>query len=269
MKVELENCELWCGDCLDVLKDLQDRSVDLTVTSPPYDKLRTFNGCFDFNFNNIAKELFRATKDGGVVVWIVNDATINHNETGTSFKQALYFKEIGFNLHDTMIWQKANPMPRIQNNLRYIPSFDYMFVLSKGKPGIVNLIKEPCVQKQRYHSNTSWGREKNGTRKRGSNARLTKNFKPKNNVWIFHVGGKTINHPAIFPEKLAMDHVVSWSNPGDIICDPMMGSGTTAIACHKLGRKFIGCELDPDYFKVAVKRIRDCQKQLKLELGEA
>lgn len=251
------------------MQKLPNESIDLTVTSPPYDKLRIFRGKFAFDFIGLAKELLRVTKNGGVVVWVVNDATINGNETGTSFKHALYFKEIGFNLHDTMIWQKANPMPRIQNNLRYIPSFDYMFVLAKGKPKTVNLIKELCVQKQQYHSNASWGREKNGNRKRGSNARSTKEFKPKNNIWSFHVGGKTSDHPAVFPIKLAKDHIISWSNKKDLILDPFMGSGTTGVACHNLNRNFVGIELDKDYFAIAKKSIEDAQRQQRLFVPES
>lgn len=252
------------GDCLEHMKTMPDKSVDLTVTSPPYDKLRLFNRNFAFDFPNTAKELFRITKDGGVVVWVVNDATVEGTETGTSFKQALYFKEIGFNLHDTMIFQKANPMPRTFNNLRYTPSFDFMFVLSKDKPKTVNLIKEPCIQKQLYTSNNSWGREKNGELKKGSKIRQTSKTKNKNNVWVFKVGSKTIDHPAVFPESLAKDHIVSWSNKNDLILDPFMGSGTTGIACYNLNRRFIGIELDPGYFQVAKKRIENAMKQQRL-----
>jgi DNA modification methylase len=117
-----------CGDCLEVMKKIPDGSVDLVLTSPPYDNLRTYNG-YNFDFEGIAKELHRVTKDGGVIVWVVGDATIKGSETGTSFKQALYFKEIGFNLHDTMIYHKNNYPPLTHN--RYEQCFEYMFVFSK------------------------------------------------------------------------------------------------------------------------------------------
>lgn len=256
------------GDCLKHMKTMPAKSVDLTVTSPPYDNLRTFNGTFDFDFNNIAKELFRVTKDGGVVVWIVNDATINCNETGTSFKQVLYFKIIGFNLHDTMIWQKANPMPGVHNNVRYTASFDYMFVLSKGKPKTIFLIEEPCLRKEVYSFNTSWGRKKDGSSKKGQKPRRTNKTKPKNNIWVFGVGGLTTKHPAVFPEKLAKDHIVSWSNENDLVLDPFMGSGTTGVACHNLNRAFIGIELDKEYFAIAKKKIEGAQKQQRLFVPE-
>lgn len=252
------------GDCLIEMAKLPDKSVDLTVTSPPYDKLRTFNDCFVFDFHPIAKELLRVTKDGGVLVWIINDETVNCSETGTSFKQALYFKKIGFNLHDTMIWQKTNPMPRTHNKVRYTASFDYMFVLSKGKPKTVNLIRETCIQKQAYTSNTSWGREKNGTFKKGNNLSRTNETKIKKNIWGFAVGNKTINHPAVFPEKLAKDHIITWSNKNELVLDPFSGSGTVGIACHNLDRNFIGIELNKEYFDIATKRINDAHKQQRL-----
>ena len=123
------------GDCLELLKDIPDGSVDLTVTSPPYDNLRTYNGNNDQwsadVWQKVIAELYRVTKDGGVVVWVVGDATIKGSETGTSFRQALYFKEIGFNLHDTMIYQKNNPMPYKHN--RYLPCFEYRTCIGHRK----------------------------------------------------------------------------------------------------------------------------------------
>lgn len=259
----MNNIELIHDNCLNYMKNMEDESIDLTVTSPPYDNLRDFNGCSVFDFNNTAKQLFRITKNGGVVVWIVNDATINGDETGTSFKQALYFKKIGFNLHDTMIWQKANPIPR-KDAFRYMPSFDYMFVFSKGKPKTVNLITELCVQKQNYNYQTSWGRNKDGKLKKSKGKGVTGSTKPKYNIWTTRVGGIKVDHPAVFPEKIARDHIVSWSNEGDIIFDPFLGSGTTGILCYELNRNFIGVEIAENYFYLAKKRIKSAQKQLKL-----
>ena len=133
------------GDCLEVMKSIPDKSIDMVLTSPPYDNLRDYKG-YTFNFEGIAQEIYRVLKDGGVCVWIVGDATIKGSETGTSFRQALYFKEIGFNLHDTMIWYKTNPMPYIKKNC-YTPCFEYMFVFSKGKPNTFNPIMIECKTK--------------------------------------------------------------------------------------------------------------------------
>jgi len=235
-----------CGDCLDVMKDIPDNSIDLTVTSPPYDNLRTYNG-YTFDFEGIAKELYRITKDGGVVVWVVGDATINGSETGTSFKQALYFKEIGFNLHDTMIYAKQNPVPYHHN--RYNPQFEYMFILSKGVPKTFNPIQEKTkgfkTGKYRYPDGSL----------KVANTPIIKETKMLNNIWYYVVGGKGNNHPASFPEKLAEDHIISWSNEGDTILDPMAGSGTTLKMAKKNNRNYIGIEISPEYIDIINKRL--------------
>lgn len=247
------------GDCLALLKDIPDNSIDLTVTSPPYDNLRSYNDnisqwCFE-KFQNIAKELYRVTKQGGVVVWIVNDSTIDGSETGSSFRQALFFKECGFNLHDTMIWQKISPF---QHKNRYIQCFEYMFVFSKGKPKTANLI---CDRKNKWAGTQIHGTERqaDGQTKALSTVQKSKKVKEygaRYNIWDIapNKANKT-GHPAVFPEQLASDHIISWSNPGDTILDPFMGSGTTGMACVNTDRNFIGMELDPQYFEIAKERI--------------
>lgn len=245
-------------DCLDGLRNLPDNFVDLTVTSPPYDNLRTYNG-YTFDFESIAKELYRVTKQGGVVVWVVGDATVKGSETGTSFKQALYFKEVGFNLHDTMIYAKSNPMP-VKSN-RYNPNFEYMFVFSKGKPLKVNLIVEPS--KRNGDKNSSTHRTISGELKNAhSRGKSINENKVKNNVWVYAIGrgGTTsdigaFQHPAIFPEKLANDHIISWSNENDVVLDPFMGSGTTAKMALLNRRNFIGFEISKEYCDIANERI--------------
>jgi DNA modification methylase len=252
------------GDCLKLMKELPDKSVDLTVTSPPYDNLRTYNGNIEQwsfeKFKAIAKELYRVTADGGVVVWIVADATIKGNETGTSFRQALYFKECGFNLHDTMIWQKCSPF---QHKNRYIQAFEYMFVFSKGVRKSANLI---CDRKNKYAGcvvggggMTSDGKKfKSSGRKTG---RKVKEYGARFNIWnITPARTNNTNHPAVFPEQLAQDHILSWSNEGDVVLDPFMGSGTTAKMALLNNRHYIGFELDPEYFEIAQKRIEEAKK---------
>jgi site-specific DNA-methyltransferase (adenine-specific) len=247
----LELNKIYNMDCVQGMKLLDDCSVDLTVTSPPYDNLRTYKG-FEWDFKATAKELYRVTKQGGVVVWIVGDATVKGSETGTSFKQALYFKEIGFNLHDTMIWFKPNCFNFGSNNC-YKQSFEYMFVFSKGKPKAINLIKDI--------PNASAGKVMKGGRKHSDGSRdIVPNFvgseyKRRFNVWSINVSAKTYGHPAIFPEQLAKDHIVSWSNEGDVVLDPFLGSGTTAKMALLNNRNFIGFELNPEYCKIAEKRI--------------
>lgn len=249
------------GDCFEIMKTFKNESIDLTITSPPYDNLRTYNG-YSFDFENIAKELYRITKDGGVVVWIVGDATINGSETGTSFKQALYFKQIGFNLHDTMIYEKN--MLTFPEKTRYYQCFEYMFVFSKGKPKTINLI---CDKKNKHYGEKVSGgyRDIDGSIKQKSGYKKQKTIKEwgiRNNIWKYEVGyNKTTkdkiayNHPAIFPEKLAEDHILSWSNEGEIVLDCFMGSGTTGKMALLNNRQFIGIEISKEYFEIAKKRI--------------
>ena len=243
------------------MKQIPDGSVDLTVTSPPYDNLRTYNGNIDQwnfeKFQGIAKELYRVTADGGVVVWIVADATIKGSETGTSFRQALYFKECGFNLHDTMIWKKTNPIPLTHN--RYEQHFEYMFVFSKGSPKTFNPIKIPCATKGRI-KNWNWKRsnKEEGSAVRNRNeVTVTKSEKIKGNVWEMPVSNTKYNHPATFPEQLANDHIISWSNEGDLVYDPFMGSGTTAKMAIINKRNWIGSEISKEYCEIAEKRINE------------
>ena len=258
------------GDCLDLMGDIPDGSVDLTVTSPPYDNLRTYNNKLVWNwdiFTGIADHLFRVTKQGGVVVWVVGDATIDGSETGTSFKQALYFKNVGFNLHDTMVWKK-NPLPL--NHNRYEQNIEYMFVLSKGKVSTFNGIRKSCVCFGRGYPGGSTRQGGDDSRKHNTQ-RDIKPDKLIGNVWEIDTGYMRATkdriaylHPAIFPEQLAHDHIISWSNEGDTVLDPMMGSGTTGKMAKLLNRRFIGIEKDPEYFKIASERIEMETQQLKL-----
>lgn len=242
------------GDCLEVMKSIEDSFIDLTVTSPPYDNLRMYKG-YTFNFEKIAKELYRITKQGGVVVWVVGDATIKGSETGTSFKQALYFKDIvGFNLHDTMIYRKVNPIPLTHN--RYEQGFEYMFVFSKGKLKTFNPIMVDCKTKGKDKKGRTFYQKADGILKKGHKNGPVKDKKQKNNVWdISTYSGRYGGHPAVFPERLAEDHIISWSNEGDLVLDPMAGSGTTLKMAKKNNRKYIGIEISSEYCEIINKRL--------------
>ena len=254
---------------LETMAKMPDCFVDLTVTSPPYDGLRTYNG-YSFPFEDIAKELFRITKDGGVLVWVVGDATVKGTETGTSFKQALYLKECGFNLFDTMIYAKP-PRGAVGNNKTYWQTFEYMFIFSKGNPKTINLI---CDRKNKESRDGD-----NGT-KRLENGELLKvkrggysEYGRRTNIWEYGIGkGQStkddfaFKHPAIFPEQLAQDHILSWSNVGDIVLDIFMGSNTTGKMSILNGRKFIGIELDENYYDISCKRIEDAINEKKQSL---
>lgn len=261
--------QLYQGDCLEVMKTLPDKSVDCIVTSPPYDNLRTYNGNLIWNFNifcKVAYELYRILKDGGVIVWIVADATINGSETGTSFRQALYFKEIGFNIHDTMIWSKPTFTDTGSLKTRYGNTFEYMFIFSKGKIKTFNPIKD---RKNKRFGDKKHGtiRQKNGTTKKQSSlGKIIQEYGQRFNVWNLPTCQSNIErkHPAQFPVNLVKDHIISWTNENDVILDPFMGSGTTGVACKHLNRNFIGIEIDQNYFEIAKNRIENEPTQLTL-----
>ncbi len=258
MKIELIH-----GDCLEEMKKIPDGSIDLVVTSPPYDNLRTYNGNNVFwgerVWKLVVQELFRVLKLVGIVIWIVGDATINGSKSGSSFKQALYAIDCGFNLHDTMIWNKGCFSSVGSLSTRYAPVFEYMFVFTKGKIKTFNPIKD--------RKNKSFGTLINGTiRKRdgtikdmsGKGEKIIREYGQRFNIWeqCPHRQSGIGKHPAPFPERLAQDHIISWSNDGDTILDPFMGSGTTGVACKNLNRNFIGIELDKGYFDIAQERIQ-------------
>jgi site-specific DNA-methyltransferase (adenine-specific) len=251
------------------LSKLTENVIDMTITSPPYDGIRKYNG-FVFDLDTLSKELYRTTKEGGVVVWIVNDQVVNGSETGTSFKQALNFMENGFNLHDTMIYQKnSSTYPASRKSNRYTQIFEYMFVFSKGKPKTHNLI---CDKPNKWAGHTNWGKN---TKRIGDNEQLIEiekikpvpDFSPRNNIWTYNNGGGfassdkiAYQHPAIFPEKLVEDHLITWSNEGDLVYDPFMGSGTTAKVCIKLNRNYLGSEISEDYINICNQRIESMTK---------
>lgn len=245
---------------LETMAKMPDCFVDLTVTSPPYDGLRTYNG-YSFPFEEIAKELYRITKQGGVVVWIVGDATIKGSESGASFKQALYFKEIGFNLHDTMIWKKPNPVPT--QSTRYQQAFEYMFVLSKGKLKTFNPIK---VKSKFGGTKVKKHRAVKGSHNYNNEGVYeVANMKMIDNAWEIANTKNDSKHPAIFPEQLANDHILSWSNEGDLVYDPFMGSGTTAKMCILNNRNWIGSEISSEYCNIIEERIKKAWEEKRKE----
>lgn len=253
---ELNKPWLMQGDCLERLIGVSDGQIDLTVTSPPYDNLRVYNGNNDewgeHKWKELLVELFRVTKDGGVVVWVVSDATIKGSESSSSFKQALFAIKCGFRLHDTMIWNKPSTPPTQHN--RYQQKFEYMFIFSKGKPNTFNPLREKSKTAGRIrksHRSMEGNHELNG-----EGTYKTADTKIIGNVWEINIcSERGIKHPAKFPVELAEKHIETWSNKGDIVLDPFMGSGSTGVACKNINRDFIGIELDENYFNIAKDRI--------------
>ena len=259
--------------CIDGMTSMDADSVDLVVTSPPYDNLREYNKSSVWNFDifkEVAKQLSRVLKAGGVIMWNVNDSTIGGSETGSSFRQALYFKDdCGLRLHDTMFYgKKHTTYPAGKNSVRYTNILEYVFILSKGKPKSVNIIMDK-PNKTFGLDRTPFGdryveRLKDGTINTRDKERLpAKEFGARYNIWWYgngyNVGQRSTGqnnkaaykHPATMPEGLARDHIISWSNEGDVVMDPFAGSGTTYRMCRELNRKYIGFEIDAEYCKLA------------------
>ena len=270
--INIGDCQLMFGDCLERMKELPDESVDLTVTSPPYDCLRSYNNNIDKSWTNkkwepIIKELYRVTRNGGIVVWVVGDATVKGSETGTSFRQALSFISNGFSLHDTMIYKKnSSTFPASKNSKRYTQIFEYMFVFCKGK--IRNDINLLIDKPNKWKGHTNWGKmysyNKDGKKIKAKGINPVPEFSIRNNIWEYSTSmNEKTGHPAVFPERLAQDHILSWSNIGDVVLDIFMGSNTTGKMSILNGRKFIGIELDEKYYDISCKRIKDAINEKK------
>lgn len=253
------------GDNVKIMKKMPDNSVDLVITSPPYDDLRDYENKIDWNYNTfkkVAKQLYRIIKEGGVVVWVIGDKTENGNKSLTSFKHALYFQEIGFNVYDVIIYEKSGSGP--PHPKRYFNSYEYMFILCKGKPKTVNLLrdkKNSCGGMTTFAEITR--REKDGTLT-NKGKKIINEYGVRTNIWRYNNGKGfsskdkiAYEHPAIFPEKLVEDHILSWSSPGDIVLDPFGGSGTTAKVSLEQNRKWIYIEKVKKYYDVAKTRINN------------
>lgn len=256
------------SDFITEANKIPNNTIDLTVTSPPYDDIRSYNDKvktkdgekYSFNFDGIVDELYRITKDGGVVVWVVGDQVKNGGETGNSFRQALSFISRGFLLYDTMIYMKNGaPFPEKR---RYSQVFEYMFVFSKGKPKTVNILKD---KKNKWAGHSNFGkrvmRTKDGELKEMPKFEIAE-YGNRYNVWNYSTGKNystkdtiAFNHPAIFPEELAEDHILTWSNEGDVVLDPMVGSGTTTKMALLNNRNYIGFDINKEYIDIANQRI--------------
>jgi site-specific DNA-methyltransferase (adenine-specific) len=262
IKYNQNNITLHLQDCIEWMQSVDSDSIDMTLTSPPYDKIRNYEG-YSFDFESTAKELYRITKPGGVVIWNVADQTVNGSETCTSMKQALYFVECGFKLHDTMIYLKKNPMP--SSGKRYHQSWEYIFCFSKGVPNTFNPIEVECK-----YANLNANQKYRGVDGK-KNYKVTKRnaVSKVKNVFEYIIGGGhttkdkiAFEHPAIMPEKLAEDQIKTWTNEGDVVIDPFAGSGTTAKMCLMNHRKFYGCEISEEYCNIFIKRLEQFETKL-------
>ena len=264
--------QIFNEDCLETMKRMPDNYVDLILTSPPYDNMRSYGGNknyhqrlnqtgFSFDFEGIAKELTRVLKPGGVIMWNVQDQTIKGSRTGNSMRQALFFmEECGLFLHDHLIWYKTGtPFPSIY---RYRNVWENMFILTKGKPNTFN----PILKK-----NKTGGASRNRRRERNHNGELvmkervvtTKEYGIDDNVWYitnhFNVTDemKKYGHPAVMADEVAKRHIQSWTNEGDVVYDPFLGAATTTRLAKQMNRNWIGSEIHKPYFDISKKIMSD------------
>lgn len=259
------------GNCVKVMDQLEDESVDAFITSPPYDQLRNYNG-YSFPFEDIARKMYQKLAQGGVIVWVVGDAVLKGSESGSSFRQAIFFQELGLNIHDTMIYEKnGSSFPARRTGNRYSQVFEYMFVFSKGKPKTANLI---CDKPNKWSGYTSFGTSTNrnaaGELVKAKNRKPTPNFSPRHNVWKYNTGKKyttnddfAFKHPAMFPESLAEDHVMTWTKEGDLIVDPFVGAGTTTKMAAINGRRWLGIDISEEYVDIAIERMKIAEQMVQ------
>ena len=260
-KEQIGGATLYLGDCLEILPTLG--NVDAVVTSPPYDNLRKYGGHAPVDTFAAITEISNCLSRGGVCMWNVKDETRDGSETGTSFRQALHAMDSGLNLHDTMIYVRRGVTFPDAN--RYLPAFEYMFIFSNGSPRHFNGIKD---RRNRYAGTVIHGtdRQSDGSlAARKCSSSEVPEYGLRYNWWELHNAqagnGEFGGHPAPMPYPMAHGHIQTWTDNGETILDPFMGSGTTGVACAKLGRKFIGIEIEPKYFDIACKRIEEAYKQ--------
>jgi site-specific DNA-methyltransferase (adenine-specific) len=263
----IEYNKIYNESCLDTMQRLEDNSIDLVITSPPYDNMRKYGDGknyhqrlkdtgYSFEFEEIAKELTRTLKEGGVIMWNVQDQTIKGSRTGNSMRQALYFmEECGLFMHDHLIWYKTGtPFP---SPYRYRNVWENMFVFSKGKPKHF----DPILKR-----NKTGGDSRKRRRERDHNGELVmqerevkiKEWGIDDNVWYVSNHFKSNdkkrieNHPAIMPEELVRRHIQSWTNEGDIVYDPFSGSGTTSKVAAEMDRTYLGSEINKEYYEASI-----------------
>ncbi len=250
-----------CGDCVEVLKSIPDNSIDLVVTSPPYDGIRKYNG-FSFNLHSTGKELFRVLKDGGIIAMVIQDQTKNFGKSLTSFKTIIdWCENVGFKLFETIIYKKHGAegawwTKRFRVDHEYIPIF-----LKGERPAYFN--KEPLKIPSKHGGKTMTGcatRLTNGKTLKSKRVFINP-MKCRGTLWDYTTCGDGTRlkhqHPATFPDKIPVDFIRCFCPKNGIVLDPFIGSGTTALAAIQLNRNYIGIDISKEYCELAKKRIRE------------
>lgn len=251
------------GECSKVMSGWPADCIDMVLTSPPYADLLNYRG-FKFDLAAIARQLFRVLKDGGVMVWVIGDKTVDYSRQMIPYTHAFGLRDAGFCIYDVMIYSK--PAGRYMNRYRYPNVYEHMIVASKGKPKTFNPIMVKTKKPGDSRNTTILHRDADNNRTLGY--RTTAEERPHDNIWKYSPGFGAVDryafeHPAVFPEKLARDQIISWSNPNDIVLDPMCGSGTTLKMARVYGRRYAGIDVAPEYLEIVRRRLRECSPNME------
>lgn len=261
------NTILHC-DCLDGMRQLPDNSIPLAVTSSPYDAIRTYGG-HAFAFEPVAKELWRITAPGGVVVWVIADQVIKGSLTGTKHRQVLHFLDLGFRLHNEITLTTVNtPLPQ---KIRYAQNSQTAYVLAKGRPHAVNLLRDKPNKSAGVFKREWVARSKDGTMRKGYYGKCIAPYSLRGDVWTYLVGNNhttkdKLSHPSPMAEQMAEDLIISFSRPGELVFDPMAGSGTTCKMALLNHRSYLGMEIHEPYWREAVERLSKYQEEYRRRL---
>jgi site-specific DNA-methyltransferase (adenine-specific) len=250
-----------CGDAVEELKKIPNNSIDILVTSPPYDGIRKYNG-FNYDLHATGKEIYRVLKDGGVAIMVIQDQTKNFGKTLTSFRTIVdWVDNIGFKLFETVIYRKYGAEGAWWNK-RFRVDHEYMPIFLKGeRPQYFN--KDPLKIPSKHGGKTMTGggtRLTNGIRI-PTRAITINPMKCRGTIWEYMTAGDGTRlkhkHPATFPDKLPYDFIQCFCPPNGVVLDPFIGSGTTALAAIELDRNYIGIDISKEYCDLARRRIKE------------
>lgn len=252
---------LLTGDACEILPTIRESSVDLTVFSPPYDGLRDYKGKPSFDMAVLGREILRVTKEGGVCCMVIQDATKNGAKSLTSFRTACLFADLGWRLFECCIYSRAG-VPGAWWTKRFRVDHEYIFIFTRGDGLPRRFDKTSLMVESKYAGITAGGTKRTT---KGDFVAIKKTvispLKCRGTIWHYAASNTERNktkseHPATYPDSLARDIISCFSKEGDLVLDPMMGSGTTGIASVNMGRRFLGIEISVQYMEIAKRRFR-------------
>lgn len=249
------------GDCLSVLPEVLASSVALTVFSPPYDAIRDYNKDWQLDYHRLGIELLRVTEVGGVAAVVIGDGTRNFAKSLTTFRWAVdWVDRVGWKLFECCIYSRHGN-PGAWWSQRFRVDHEYILIFFKGdRPRCFN--KEPLMVPSKHAGKVFSGTDRltNGGFKKIT-PKAVNEKKCRGTVWNYSTSNSEGNrlkleHPATFPDQLADDLIACFSQRGDLVLDPMVGSGTTVVSAAKQGRRFLGIDINEEYVGIASQRLQ-------------